>query len=131
MLLSPWDPALPVPAYTFYFLAYEAVSTLLLALPTAPPPTVVSLLSGAAAGVWAWLPVYPVDVVKTQLQASVGGDERESVLAVIVRLWMTGGPAIFWAGLGPILVRAVVNHASTFVFFDFFCSVYLSLSATP
>ena len=104
------------PAYTGYFLAYETVRIWLVAAQT--PDPLVSLLGGAAAGVMSWLPVYPIDVVKTNLQASVGGGGGGSFLDAAAELWETGGMGAFWDGLGPKLARAVVNHAATFVIFD-------------
>ena len=65
-----------------------------------------------------WVPVYPIDVVKTNLQASVDDGGGESFAAVANEIWSTGGMAAFWDGLGPKLARAVVNHASTFLIYD-------------
>ena len=105
-----------IPAYSGYFLAYEVVKIWLLAADF--PPPLISLLGGAAAGVMSWLPVYPIDVVKTNLQASLDDGGGNSFMGTAAELWANGGMPAFWDGLGPKLARAVVNHAATFVIFD-------------
>ena len=105
-----------VPAYAFYFVSYDLTRTLLLES-TPLPAAVVPLLGGAVAGAMAWIPVYPVDVVKTNIQVQVGGgvDGADgSFVGTARRLWDEGGPWAFWDGLGPKLARAVVNHAVCF-----------------
>jgi solute carrier family 25 carnitine/acylcarnitine transporter 20/29 len=62
-----------VPGYGFYFVAYS------LALQTAFIQSLGSfapLLGGALAGMAAWLPVYPADVVKTAMQNTKGTKNR-------------------------------------------------------
>lgn len=90
---------------------------------------VAPLLGGAAAGAAAWVPVYPIDVVKTNVQMEIDGGRREGFVGVAKRLWAKGGAAIFWDGLGPKLARAVVNHAVTFWVFDSACGVYVRMAA--
>lgn len=117
-----------VPAYGFYFLAYEATKAILLTAVDASQQSVplavtfvtplIPLVSGAAAGVASWVPVYPIDVVKTNLQASVDGGRQDSFMQVTQRLWDTGGVGIFWDGIGPKVARAIVNHATTFFIYD-------------
>jgi solute carrier family 25 carnitine/acylcarnitine transporter 20/29 len=105
-----------VPAYSGYYLAYEVVSSYLLAFSC--PQFLTSLLGGAAAGVACWVPVYPIDVVKTNLQASVDSGGGYSFVSATRSLYASGGVGAFWDGIGPKLLRAVVNHAATFVLFD-------------
>lgn len=78
---------------------------------------------GAAAGSASWIPVYPIDVVKTRLQRNVGpmSDQTPTDAWHIVRqLYHTGGPAAFYTGLTPKLLRAAVNAGTSY-------SVYESL----
>ena len=91
------------------------------------PLSAISLLGGAAAGVMSWVPVYPIDVIKTNLQASTGDGGNASIADVAQRLFRERGAAAFWEGLGPKLLRAVVNHAATFLLFDAMCSKFLEL----
>jgi len=114
-----------VPAYAFYFVSYDLVKDALLGSEAVAAP-LVPLIGGAVAGAMAWIPVYPIDVIKTQIQVELDdGDESEcSVLATTRRLWQSGGFAAFWDGLGPKLARAVVNHAVTFYVFEQICGLY-------
>ena len=128
-----------VPAYGFYFLAYESTKDALLALlqqqqnPAAAAAAQaawwVPMLGGAAAGVASWVPVYPVDVVKTNVQVSADGGRREGALDVAKRLYGSGGVAVFWEGLGPKVARAIVNHATTFVVFEQLCQWYAATNS--
>ena len=105
-----------VPTDILYLLTFELCRDALLSAASFPVGSpLVPLMAGAAAGVMAWVPVYPIDVVKTHMTATVGGGERESMGAVAVRLWQQRGACVFCEGLAPKLARAVVNHAVTFM----------------
>lgn len=128
-----------VPSYGLYFLAYEFTKSALLGLLVAVPGSLphstlalleqcVPLVGGAAAGVASWVPVYPIDVVKTNVQVAVDGGRRESALQVSKRIYGTGGAWAFWDGIGPKVLRAVVNHAVTFFCFEQAISFYSQIS---
>ena len=80
-----------VPSFGLYFLAYEWTKATLLGLAAASWPGVawlpglVPLIAGAAAGAAAWIPVYPIDVVKTNIQISTDSGRNESALAAAQR----------------------------------------------
>lgn len=103
-----------VPTDIFYLLTFERCTAALqhAAILPAGSSALISLIAGAAAGVMAWLPVYPIDVIKTNVQASA---EHVPALVVVQRLWQQRGPCAFCEGLAPKLARAVVNHAVTFM----------------
>ena len=107
-----------VPAYLLYLITFEVLKAGLLEQKVTPTSPLVGLVGGAGAGIMAWLPVYPIDVVKTQLQTSVRGDKRATMLSVATTLWRERGPTAFCDGLMPKLARAVVNHAVTFVVYE-------------
>ena len=77
-------------------------------------------------GAAAWVPVYPIDVVKTNIQVADGGSDdpsEDTFLRTAQHLYDDGGIAAFFDGLGPKLARAVVNHAVTFYVFDLICAM--------
>ena len=121
-----------IPACTLYFVSFAlAKAALFESGRLARTPAL--LLSGAFAGAMSWVPVYPVDVVKTQIQVELGSSSNStkgsaSFVGTAVRLWKGGGVMAFWDGLGPKLARAVVNHAVTFLVVDFVCGLWLARS---
>jgi solute carrier family 25 carnitine/acylcarnitine transporter 20/29 len=72
-----------------------------------------------------WLPVYPIDVVKTEMQNTLSGmeSERPSMTRTAMRLYETQGLGVFWEGLDSKLLRACVNHAVAFYVFDLLMSL--------
>jgi len=111
-----------IPSYVGYLLGYEFMKSFLIDT-GAVPLAVVPIIGGAFAGVMSWVPVYPIDVVKTNIQAKEGG-ETETPFEVAVQLFKTGGVMVFWDGLSSKVLRAVVNHAVTFLVFEALCDAY-------
>jgi hypothetical protein len=115
-----------VPAYTFYLVSYDMALGVLLrqggGFEAFSP-----LIGGAVAGIASWLPVYPIDVVKTHLQVEVGKHEsgNETMLSVALQLWQERGCAGFWDGLTYKLARAVVNHAVAFSARDYVLTAFM------
>ena len=68
---------------------------------------------------------------RTQLsppvQVELDGGRREDMGSAARRLWRTGGWSVFWDGLTPKLLRAVVNHAVTFTVFEELNDVLFSI----
>ncbi len=64
-------------------------------------------LAGAFAGVASWVVVYPLDVVKTAVQAqNPQKGERTSTREMALRLYRDGGVGRFYRGLGFTVLRA-------------------------
>lgn len=68
--------------------------------------------AGACAGVAMWIPVFPIDTVKSRLQTM---DGKPTVGGVIKGLYRNGGYKAFFPGFRPALARAVPANAATFL----------------
>ncbi|PFH57310.1 hypothetical protein XA68_15242 [Ophiocordyceps unilateralis] len=107
------------PGSAAYFAAYESIKAALTknqpkSPDGGPPPLSLGAITcaGAAAGVAMWIPVFPVDTVKSRLQTA----EAETSIASVVRsLYAQGGFRAFFPGFGPALARAVPANAATFL----------------
>ena len=70
------------------------------------------MTAGGAAGVAMWIPVFPVDTIKSRLQSAEG---RPTIGGTIRGLYASGGFKAFFPGLGPAMARAVPANAVTFL----------------
>ncbi|KAK4937205.1 carnitine transporter [Elasticomyces elasticus] len=70
------------------------------------------MAAGGAAGVAMWIPVFPVDTIKSRIQTAEG---HPTISGVIGSLYRSGGIKAFFPGFGPALARAVPANAATFV----------------
>jgi solute carrier family 25 carnitine/acylcarnitine transporter 20/29 len=112
-----------MPGYGLYFAIYEALTQNCDLGPVMSPA-----LFGAAAGSASWIPVYPIDTVKTLLQRGVynhtyvpsssSSCTPQTAWQIIAQLYAQGGPGAFYRGLTPKLLRSAVNHAATFAVYE-------------
>ncbi|WYZ46213.1 hypothetical protein EsH8_IX_000438 [Colletotrichum jinshuiense] len=106
------------PGSAAYFAAYEYIKRRLTPKDpvTGKPQGDLSLLAvtaaGAAAGVAMWIPVFPVDTVKSRLQTAEG---NVTLGGVVREVYGRGGIKAFFPGFGPALARAVPANAATFL----------------
>lgn len=128
-----------MPGYYVFFLAYEASRTYLTEWYTKlkmgsggvenygtssnhEDAAWVTMTAGAAAGACLWLVVYPVDAIKSRIQAAGGSKNTEhcsssssgsffKTLALFVR---NEGPMALYRGLAPTLLRTVPASAVMF-----------------
>ncbi|TVY83214.1 Mitochondrial carnitine carrier [Lachnellula suecica] len=106
------------PGSAAYFATYEYMKRRLTPLDpdTGKASGKLSLLAitgaGAAAGVAMWIPVFPVDTVKSRLQTMEG---KPTVGGIISGLYKNGGLKAFFPGFGPAIARAVPANAATFL----------------
>lgn len=70
------------------------------------------IVAGGAAGVAMWIPVFPVDTIKSRLQSAEG---RPTIGGTIRGVYASGGIKAFFPGFGPALARAVPANAATFL----------------
>lgn len=105
------------PGSAAYFAAYEYIKRSLspkdeqgnatgeLSLPAV-------IAAGGAAGVAMWIPVFPIDTIKSRLQSAAG---NPTIGGTIREVYGKGGIKAFFPGFGPALARAVPANAATFV----------------
>lgn len=105
------------PGSAAYFAAYEYIKRELSPKDASGRPTGELSLgavtcAGAAAGVAMWIPVFPVDTVKSRLQTA---DGHVTLGGTVRDLYARGGFKAFFPGFGPALTRAVPANAATFL----------------
>ncbi|KAK0715051.1 mitochondrial carrier domain-containing protein [Lasiosphaeris hirsuta] len=106
------------PGSAAYFAAYEYIKKYLTPRDpiTGETSGKLSLMAitcaGAGAGVAMWIPVFPIDTVKSRLQTSEG---NVTIGGIIRGLYKLGGVKAFFPGFGPALARAVPANAATFL----------------
>ena len=105
------------PGSAAYFATYEYVKRRLTPVgPDGKPSGELSLTAvmaaGGAAGVAMWIPVFPVDTIKSRLQ---GAEGSPTIGGTIRGIYRSGGLRAFFPGLGPAMARAVPANAATFL----------------
>lgn len=105
------------PGSAFYFATYEIIKRKL--TPINPETGKASELSlpavmaaGGAAGIAMWIPVFPIDTIKSRLQTAEG---NPTISGVISGIYKNGGWKAFFPGFGPAIARAVPANAATFL----------------
>jgi solute carrier family 25 carnitine/acylcarnitine transporter 20/29 len=110
------------PGSAAYFAAYEYIKRSLTpkdpvtGKPTGELSLVAITTAGAAAGVAMWIPVFPVDTVKSRLQTMEG---NPTVSGIVRGLYAKGGIKAFFPGFGPAIARAIPANAATFLGVEF------------
>ncbi|XP_061668070.1 mitochondrial basic amino acids transporter-like isoform X1 [Syngnathoides biaculeatus] len=104
------------PGFGFYFLAYDVLTRQLGCEPEDRYMIPKLLFAGGMAGIASWLSTYPVDVIKSRLQADGSGGVRQySGIADCVRQSVRDeGYVVFTRGLTSTLLRAFPVNAATF-----------------
>lgn len=104
------------PGSAAYFATYEVIKRGLTPKDENGVPQKLSLpavmTAGGAAGVAMWIPVFPVDTIKSRLQSAEG---RPTIGGVVREVYGKGGIKAFFPGFGPALARAVPANAATFL----------------
>ncbi|KAI7973907.1 hypothetical protein EIK77_001318 [Talaromyces pinophilus] len=103
------------PGSAAYFAAYEYIKRSL--TPKDADGNVTGDLSltavvtaGGAAGIAMWIPVFPVDTIKSRMQSAPG---KVTIGGTIKAIHASGGFKAFFPGFGPALARAVPANAAT------------------
>ncbi|KAF1949264.1 mitochondrial carrier [Byssothecium circinans] len=105
------------PGSACYFATYEVIKRRLTPKdPVTGQPGQLSLsavmVAGGAAGIAMWIPVFPIDTVKSRLQSAEG---RPTIGGTIKGIHASGGLKAFFPGMGPAMARAVPANAATFL----------------
>lgn len=105
------------PGSAAYFATYEYIKRKLTPLDANGEPSgqlslTAVMVAGGAAGVAMWIPVFPIDTVKSRLQSAEG---RPTIRGTISGLYSQSGFKAFFPGIGPALARAVPANAATFL----------------
>jgi solute carrier family 25 carnitine/acylcarnitine transporter 20/29 len=112
------------PGSALYFATYEYLKKRL-----TPEGTSMSLgaisFAGGMAGVAMWVPVFPIDTIKSNLQSS---DKPQSIGQVTKQIYRSGGFKAFFPGLGPALLRSFPANAATFLGVELAHKFFQSLS---
>jgi solute carrier family 25 carnitine/acylcarnitine transporter 20/29 len=105
------------PGSAAYFATYEYVKRSLQpkgpdGKPTGDLSLTAIMTAGGAAGVAMWIPVFPVDTIKSRIQSAPG---NPTIGSTISGLYKSGGFKAFFPGMGPAMARAVPANAATFL----------------
>ena len=108
-----------VPSNAIYFVVYG------LLMQTAIKDTLgimAPMVCGAISGMACWIPVYPIDVVKTRMQNTKGGPSAigkpASAIGVAILIYKTEGIGAFFNGISLLILRAAVSNGITFWVYD-------------
>ncbi|XP_068198651.1 mitochondrial basic amino acids transporter-like isoform X2 [Antennarius striatus] len=104
------------PSFGVYFLVFDVLSRNLGCEPGNRFIIPKLLFAGGMAGVFSWLSTYPVDVIKSRMQADgVGGVcQYNGILDCVRQSIRKEGYMVFTKGLTSTLVRAFPVNAATF-----------------
>jgi len=109
------------PAFGGYFMTYHFLTTSVFNVSREGDyqrsDIVKMLMSGGIAGVVSWIVTYPLDVVKSRIQAD-GSPERgykyKGFIDCTTKLYKAEGRSVFFVGMNSSLLRAFPVNAATF-----------------
>lgn len=102
--------------YALYFLVYSYLSQQASGV---IDPMLASLICGASAGAISWVPIYPFDVIKTNMQNKQTDDNNNNSMMVVAKeLKNKFGWNIFYEGITPKLYKAIVSDSVTFMTYE-------------
>ncbi|XP_043787419.1 mitochondrial basic amino acids transporter-like isoform X3 [Apis laboriosa] len=98
-----------IPSFGLYFLTYE---TLMRNLDNKPVPTIYILLAGGLAGTCSWVTTYPIDVIKSRIQAN--GNRYAGIYDCFRQSVRKEGYSVLYKGISSTVLRAFPMNAVTF-----------------
>jgi len=108
-----------VPANILYFGSYESLMQMAENKYSQRKyvPNSIILSCGGLSGIIMWLFVFPIDLVKTNIQ-TVDLPNKTTIINASKQIWYNNGVKGFFNGLLPCLVRAPLINAATFFTFE-------------
>lgn len=112
-----------IAGYPFYFGPYELMVAFFTPIGqcrhSVDAPRLI--LAGGLAGMISWAVVFPVDVVKSRLQADgANGNFRYSgIRDCVVKSYREGGFGVFMRGIWPTVIRGFPTNAAIFLVYEF------------
>jgi len=76
------------------------------------------MMFGGMSGVVSWLPVYPIDVIKSRIQSDATGKKYTSMLDCALKSTLAEGPFVLYRGCLPVLLAAVPLHGTVFMVYE-------------
>lgn len=113
-----------IPSNSLYFFAYKTTRDTITKFQGLDTPSATGILiGGAIAGAASWAPMYPFDVIKTNMQiTNLDGTahpfQNMSMIQVAKTLYRQHGIKVFFRGITTVVVRAFPVNAATFYFYE-------------
>jgi len=76
------------------------------------------LAFGGMSGVVSWLPVYPIDVLKSRIQSAQDPAMYKGLMDCAVKSVKAEGPFVLYRGCLPVLLAAVPLHGTVFMVYE-------------
>jgi len=101
--------------FSCYFGMYEIMKKRAARNRDKPLPFYAYPLLGGIAGYFLWLPTFPIDVIKSKIQAdSIVNPKYKSISDAVKITWGEFGWRGFFKGFGPCMLRAAPVNATVF-----------------
>lgn len=103
------------PAFGSYFASYDKLCRVMSPkfLETGEAGALTVLTAGGIAGVISWVVTYPIDVIKSRIQADISGKYSGNIDCV-VKSYKAEGWRVFFQGINSAIIRAFPTNAATF-----------------
>lgn len=121
-----------MPGFGVYFGTYELFTHWLCKM--MPQSSVlVPLIAGGLSGVVSWASTFPLDVIKSRVQAdgNLGSYKYSGFLDCAVKSFRSEGLVVFTRGLLPTILRAFPTNAAIFYVHGFVLKVMHKKDETP
>ncbi|XKL67771.1 hypothetical protein PGB90_003262 [Kerria lacca] len=108
-----------MPGYFVFFGAYESTRTFLTPVGKTKNEngSLVTIVAGAVSGIALWSVIYPIDAVKSRIQASKEKYSPE-LWKYILKICKQEGFLILYSGLSPTLIRTIPASAAMFLCYE-------------